>query len=530
MKIGYMIVGCIFLFNPFINIIDIFPDFIGYLFIMRALMELSDLDRNIRNARSRFKAAMWVSLVKFAVVFASMIFDSTWYLILTFTFGILECMYLIPAFIDLFYGISYLEGRYTDHRSRFDALPKFGGVFDKTEFENGTAYFEVFPQDQRDRKPAFAEERVFFDGRYATVALGDAGFASRAKKKVAYFYESAEARILSVIFVVVRAASAIIPELTAIAETGSGYVESNPIDDFSALRWLLILVLAIFSLIVGILWLVRMIGYFNIFRKDREFISVLQDKYNEEIVPNRGLWTKRKSLSFCTIATAAYAFLMCLRVNWSWFVPKFDPEFHIAVQDLPGFFPVPEFLFGIVMIFAGMSAKNFAQRRRHLNRSAVFFTVTSAISMIPMFFISRNYGNILYPYQEKGYLILFGLYIVFFAASMFAFIGISKEKRMIYQRIAFEIAEIACPHVHEFSDRRRQTLMEEFELKIKRLHMLENIYAVFSVVMALGMPFAGDYDIFGLFWFFRLIFGIALIVYSLILTDALQKEIEKIVE
>ena len=131
---------------------------------------------------------------------------------------------------------------------------------------------------------------------------------------------------------------------------------------------------------------------------------------------------------------------------------------------------------------------------------------------------------------EKGYLILFGLYIVFFAASMFAFIGISKEKRMIYQRIAFEIAEIACPHVHEFSDRRRQTLMEEFELKIKRLHMLENIYAVFSVVMALGMPFAGDYDIFGLFWFFRLIFGIALIVYSLILTDALQKEIEKIVE
>ena len=43
MKIGYMIVGCIFLFNPFINIIDILPDFIGYLFIMRALTELSDL-------------------------------------------------------------------------------------------------------------------------------------------------------------------------------------------------------------------------------------------------------------------------------------------------------------------------------------------------------------------------------------------------------------------------------------------------------------------------------------------------------
>lgn len=530
MKIGYMIVGCVFLFNPFINIIDIFPDFIGYLFIMRALSELSDLERNIRNARARFKSAMWVSLVKCALVFASMIFDSTWYLILTFTFGILECMYLIPAFIDLFYGISYLEGRYTDHRSRFEALPKFGGIFDKTEFENGTAYFEVFAQDQRDRKPAFAEEKVFFTDRYATVALGDAGFASRAKRKIAYFYESAEARILSVIFVVVRAASAVIPELTAIAETGSGYVESNPIEDFSALRWLLILVLAVFSLVVGILWLVRMVRYFNIFRKDGEFISVLQDKYEKEIVPNRGLWVKRKSLAFCAVATAAYAFLMCVRFDWFLLVPKLDPEFHIAVHDLPGFFPVPEFLFGIVMIFAGLAAKDYAQRRRALNGNAVFFAVTSALASVPMFLISWNYGKILYPYQEKGYLILFALYTVLFAVSMFAFARISKEKRRIYQTVASDIAEIACPHVHEFSDRRRQSLLQEFELKIRRLYILENVYAVFSVVMTLGMPFAGDYDIFGLFWFFRLIFGVALIVYSLILTDALQKEIEKIVE
>ena len=530
MKIGYMIVGCIFLFNPFINIIDILPDFIGCLFIMRALAELSDLDRNIRNARTKFKSAMWVSLVKSALVFASMIFDSTWYLILTFTFGILECMYLIPAFIDLFYGISYLEGRYTDHRSRFESMPKFGGIFDKTEFENGTAYFEVFPQDQRDRKPAFAEEKVFFTDRYATVALGDAGFASRVRKKVAYFYESAEARTLSVIFVIVRAVAAIIPELTAIAETGSGYVESNPVDDFSALRWLLIAVLAVFALIVGILWLVRMVGYFNIFRKDKEFISVLQDKYEKEIVPNRELWSKRKSLAFCAVATAAYAFLMCLRFDWFLVIPKFEQEIRFVVYDLPGFFPVPEFLFGIVMIFAGMAAKDFAERRKSLNSAAVLFAVTSALSVIPLFLISWNYGNILYPYQEKGYLVYFGLYVVLFVASMLAFVKISREKCVIYRRIGSEIAEIAYPHVHEFSDRRRQALMDEFELKIKRLHILEIVYAVFSVAMAFGMPFSGDYDIFGLFWFFRLIFGVVLIVYSLILTDALQKEIEKIVE
>ena len=530
MKIGYMIVGCIFLFNPFINIIDILPDFIGYLFILRALAELSDLERNVRNARARFKAAMWVSVVKCALILASRIFDSTWYLILTFSFGILESMYLIPAFIDLFYGISYLEERYTDHKSRFDALPQFGGIFDKTEFENGRAYFEVFAQNMRDRNPAFAEEKVWFGDRYATIALREAGFASRIRKKTAYFYESTEARTLSVIFLIIRAACNIIPELTAIAETGSGYVESNPIEEFSALRWLLILVLAIFALIVGILWLVRMTKYFNVFRKDEEFLAVLRKKYEDEVVPNRGLWTKRKSLSFCTVATAAYAFMMCLRIDWFLLVPVFKPEFRIAVYDLPGFFPVPEFLFGIVMIYAGFCAKDFAQRRKELTKKAVFFAVVSALSTIPLLLISRYYGNILFPYQEMRYLILFAAYIALFAVSMYAFTQISKEKRVIYQQLASEIAEISCPHVHDFSDRRRQTLIAEFELKIKKLHILEIVYAIFSVAMALGMPFAGDYDIFGLFWFFRLIFGIVLIVYSLILTDALQKEIEKIVE
>ncbi len=530
MKIGYMIVGCIFLFNPFINIIDVLPDFIGYLFIMKALSELSDLERNIRNARARFKSAMWVSLVKCALIFASMIFDSTWYLILTFSFGILESMYLIPAFIDLFYGISYLEGRYTNHKSRFEAVAKFGGIFDKTEFENGTAYFEVYAQNTRDRNPAFTEEKVFFGDRYATIALGEAGFASRIQKKVAYFYESTEARTLTVIFLIVRAAAAIIPELTAIAETGSGYVESNPVEDFSALRWLLILVLALFALAVGVIWLIRMVRYFNVFRKDEEFLTVLRDKYNEEIVPNKALWTKRKSLSFCAVATAAFAFLMCLRIDWFLLVPKFEDGIRFAVYDLPGFFPVPEFLFGVVMIFAGIAAKDLAERRTELTKNAWLFAIASAASCIPMLCISWRYGRILYPYQETGYLILFAIYVALFAVSMFAFVKISREKSVIYRKIAFEIAEIACPHVHEFSDRRRQTLTEEFELKIRRLHMLETVYAAFSVVMVLGMPFAGDYDIFGLFWFFRMIFGVALIVYSLMLTDALQKEIEKIVE
>ena len=531
MKIGYMIVGCIFLCNPFIHIVDILPDFIGYLFILKALSELSDLDRNIRNARKHFQSALWVSVVKCALVFGFMIYDSTWYLILTFSFSVLECMYLIPAFADLFYGISYLEERHTNHRSRFEARTKFGGVFDKTEFAGGTAYFEVFEDKQNEDFASFAGEKVFFAEGSTTVLLSEAGFASRFREKIVYLYESAEARTLSIIFVLVRAACSVLPELTAIAETGNGYVESNPIEDYSALRWLLILFLAVFSLIVGIAWLVRMVRYFNVFRKDREFIGVLKKKYEDEVLPNQGLWVKRKSLSFCAVATAAYAFLMCLRIDWFLLVPKWEGgDFRFAVYDLFGFFPVPEFLFGAVMIFAGVAAKNFAPRKKELTKSAVGFIVSSLLSYVVMIFISRYYGNILFPYKEGGYLALFALYLILVAVSMFAFVKISREKKDIYRRLASEITDIACPCIHEFSDRRRKEMMEAFELKIKRLHILETVYAVFSVVAVICLPFAGDYDIFGLAWFFRMIFGIALIVYSLFLTDALQKEIEKIVE
>ena len=136
----------------------------------------------------------------------------------------------------------------------------------------------------------------------------------------------------------------------------------------------------------------------------------------------------------------------------------------------------------------------------------------------------------LYPYTELGYVLLFASYVLLFALSMFAFVRISREKRIVYRTLASEIVEVSCPRIHEFSDRKRKETQELFELKIKRLHVLEIVYAVFSVAAVMCIPFAGDYDIFGLFWFFRLIFGIALIVYSLFLTDALQKEIEKIVE
>jgi hypothetical protein len=257
----------------------------------------------------------------------------------------------------------------------------------------------------------------------------------------------------------------------------------------------------------------------------------LKEKYDREILPNKALWVKRKSLAFCAVATAAYAFLMCLRVDWFLLVPKIvSGKFHVAVYDVLAFFPVPEFLFGAVVIFAAFAAKNFAENKKELVKNAVFFTVSSLAAYIAVFFLSFRYGKLIYPYKESGYVLLFAVYFILLGVSMYAFYRIAREKKAVYLRLAREITDISCPAVHDFSERKRTEMMAEFGKRIQRHYLLETVYAISSVILTLGMPFSEDYDLCGLFWFFRMLFGAVLIVHSLLLTDALQKEIEKIVE
>ena len=163
MNLGYLLVGLVFLFNPNINVIDVLPDVIGCLFILKGLSRLSDLNRHIASARAKFRRLTWIALFKSLVsLFTSGIldqalygmrlsilvdlFDSTMVLVFVFVFGIFELIYMIPAFISLFEGIAFLEIRHTDHRARRTnfAKPRFGGVFDKVEFADGTAFFEVY--------------------------------------------------------------------------------------------------------------------------------------------------------------------------------------------------------------------------------------------------------------------------------------------------------------------------------------------------------------------------------------------------
>ena len=47
MGIGYIIAGMFFLFEPFIGVADILPDFIGYLLILHGMSKIADLEIKI---------------------------------------------------------------------------------------------------------------------------------------------------------------------------------------------------------------------------------------------------------------------------------------------------------------------------------------------------------------------------------------------------------------------------------------------------------------------------------------------------
>lgn len=515
MNIGYLIAGCVFLLNPTVNLIDVLPDVVGYLLILKGIDKLSDLDGKLYSAKKKLKAAAWIAAVKFLVMFLTPVMDSTWYLLFAFCFGILEMIYGIPAFVELFGGISYLEMRYTNHKTRRteDAKPRFGGTFDKTEFDAGTSYFELYERrGTEDAAPSFEEMISFSDGT-AKLCVSDAGFASRTGDKTEYLYESDEARVISVIFMIVRAVCACLPEFTALFSIEPGA------RDYTGTRSVFAVLLGAVSLVFGVIWFMRMFRYFTVFRRDRRFVSVLEEKYETEILRDELLWVKRKTSAFCSLSIVAFIFFMCMPFS----------GVLIANHALDSFFFMPEFLWGAVMIGAFYMAGEYVPRRRVSLTKASCFSVFSAVSYGLLIRYSEKYAVLAFPYKGEGFFPLYISYMVFFILAFVMYIQIIPEKKHVYLRFAQRVAEMSSSGLHEMADRKKEETLRKLEKTIRRNAVLESVYAGFSIVCMAVVPLSGEYTVCGLSWLFRLLFGVALMISGAVISGKLHSELERVI-
>lgn len=112
--IGLMSVGLWFLFNPNISIIDPLPDAVGFLLFALALRRVATFVPYMQEAMEGFRKLFYVTLMKLPALFVmiTLFNDRIAITLFSLSFAIVELIFLLPAFRNLFEGFSYLGQRF----------------------------------------------------------------------------------------------------------------------------------------------------------------------------------------------------------------------------------------------------------------------------------------------------------------------------------------------------------------------------------------------------------------------------------
>lgn len=250
-KISFLPIGLslIFLFNPNITVVDPFPDFLGYILLSLSLIKLADLNETVAEAASIFNKMILIDAAKlFAIVWIFWISSpseqNAAVLLWSFVFGVLEMVFLIPAFVKLFKGFVEI-GYFHDNYAILGAKAKRSGKSARRNYTERIRFFTIF-------------------------------------------------------FVAFKATSSFFPELITI--NFSEYLESHG----NGILYILRMFTFIPVLVLGIVWIIKIINYFARISKDAEFTEALSASYCEKILPQSGIFIKRNvKLSFALLLIAA---------------------------------------------------------------------------------------------------------------------------------------------------------------------------------------------------------------------------------
>lgn len=111
MKLGFLLVGLFFLFNPNVGLFDLLPDAVGYGLILYGILRLSRTDVRISEAARAFKRLFILELCKLPALYVYALVskdEQLWILIFSLVFGILEALFGFFAWPALFDGLDSL--------------------------------------------------------------------------------------------------------------------------------------------------------------------------------------------------------------------------------------------------------------------------------------------------------------------------------------------------------------------------------------------------------------------------------------
>ena len=106
MGLQYLIIGCFFLLNPYFSIIDIIPDFIGCIFLLKGLSKLTKISLAFEDAYRQFRNLLLLTLARMFTIPLITDTKEVWPLIIVFCAGLGEAFFAIRGFVQLFDGFN----------------------------------------------------------------------------------------------------------------------------------------------------------------------------------------------------------------------------------------------------------------------------------------------------------------------------------------------------------------------------------------------------------------------------------------
>lgn len=241
MGLGLLSLAVLFFFNPNIAVIDFLPDLFGHLLLYIALSRVADLQSHLGEARNGFLRLAFIDGCKLVSLLWLITMTSAKerpnaQLLLTFAFAVIELIYAIPAWNHFYDGIFMLVSANGDLR-RYDYRPRGNR-----------------------RTPSMFEKL-----KPATVAM-----------------------------LICRAALAVLPELSSLSSFAySGYVTNNDRDIYDFYELFVLLAFTL-MLIIGVVWLCRVLRFTHRIRTDTRLHDALCLRYADEVLPNTSLFTTRR--------------------------------------------------------------------------------------------------------------------------------------------------------------------------------------------------------------------------------------------
>lgn len=264
MGYGRIIAGLILLFNPVIHVVDVLPDAIGYFLIASGLTRMAYYIGEISKAREIFLKLALLECAKLPALLLVPYSSGSMKVLLALIFGLGEAFLVIPAFGELFEGLS------------------FAGLW-----YNGNAVYTGAPQKEKKNKKNK-------EGKEKKTAQDKRDYITKIRNFIVFF-------------LIFRAVATLLPELTELQlYDHTGEVKQLQFS-FTHYKPFIYIVCAAAVTILGIIYIVRVIRYFGAVRNDKPFNDALEQKYSGDILPNTNLFTAKHMRAALVLLAASAA-------------------------------------------------------------------------------------------------------------------------------------------------------------------------------------------------------------------------------